>query len=123
MLQPTRKATAPPEAASGRGRGAEGSALIGPDALTGDMNGDDIAFVLRGIGYRAYSRAFGAAMRRRDFIKVVGGSAVTWPLAARAQQQHAMPVMAFLKSTTPDDSVTAQFSASRCCARASRSGS
>ena len=43
-------------------------------------------------------------MRRRDFIKVVGGSAVTWPLTARAQQQHPMPVMAFLKSTTPDDS-------------------
>src|SRR5438067_13604097 len=43
-------------------------------------------------------------MRRRDFIKVVGGSAVTWPLAARAQQQPPMPVMAFLKSTTPDDS-------------------
>jgi len=43
-------------------------------------------------------------MRRRDFIKVVGGSAVTWPLAARAQQQHPMPVKAFLKSTTPDDS-------------------
>jgi putative tryptophan/tyrosine transport system substrate-binding protein len=42
-------------------------------------------------------------MRRRDFIKVVGGSAVNWPLAARAQQQP-MPVMAFLKSTTPDDS-------------------
>ena len=42
-------------------------------------------------------------MRRRDFIKVVGGSTVTWPLAARAQQQP-MPVVAFLKSTTPDDS-------------------
>ena len=42
-------------------------------------------------------------MRRRDFIKVVGGSTVTWPLAARAQQQP-MPVVAFLKSTTSDDS-------------------
>ena len=43
-------------------------------------------------------------MRRRDFIKATVGAVIAWPLAARAQQQHPMPVVAFLKSTTPDDS-------------------
>ena len=42
-------------------------------------------------------------MRRRDCIKAVVGAVTAWPLAARAQQQP-MPVVAFLKSTTPDDS-------------------
>jgi len=35
-------------------------------------------------------------MQRRDFIKVVAGSAATWPLVARAQQAEKLPRVGFL---------------------------
>jgi putative ABC transport system substrate-binding protein len=39
-------------------------------------------------------------MRRRDFIKAVAGSAMTWPLVVRAQQ--AMPVVGVLSAEWPN---------------------
>ena len=39
-------------------------------------------------------------MRRRDFIKVIAGSATAWPLSVHAEQRTAVPVIGFLHSAS-----------------------
>ncbi len=51
---------------------------------------------------RIERRSLAVGIRRRDFIALLGGAVVTWPLMAGAQQQ-AMPIVGYLSARSPED--------------------
>jgi hypothetical protein len=47
--------------------------------------------------------SLGADTRRREFITILGGATVTWPLTARAQQPQRMHRVGVLLAATADE--------------------